>query len=99
MVNGMLPFHKFGRRKIFSRFSRLRRALRPCQDLELLNPTSSPGGYAWIHCSGRELCAEYFSKVKLAGDSGTYYGGTDRGTWVSVLWHMYYSGVPHKGRP
>lgn len=77
--DGLYPFHKFGRDKIYSRFSKLRAALSGCPHLELQNTLSSPGAYAWIHCDGEESCWEVFAKVNLTGFNGTTYGTTGQG--------------------
>ena len=79
--DGLFPFHKFGRDMLYSRFSKLGYALLGCPHLELqnLNPTTSPGGYAWIHCYGEETCEEIFDKVNLTGISGDLFGTTAQG--------------------
>ena len=77
----MYPFHKFGRDKIYWRFSELRIAMSGCPHLELQNPTSSPGAYAWIHCHGEETCQEIFDRVSITGYSGEKFGTTAQG-WL-----------------
>jgi hypothetical protein len=86
-IDGFLPFHKFGREKIYSRFSRLRAALSGCPHLKLQNSLSSPGAFAWIHCDGEGTCEESFDKVNLKGGPGTQFGTTDNGECNS-LWFM-----------
>ena len=78
-ASGLLPFHAYTRDVMFSRFQRLRSAL-TCA--ELTNAPSSPGAYAWIHCSsssssnGSTDCGEFFAKEKVVGHSGVGYGAT-----------------------
>ena len=77
--DGLFPFHKFCRDKIYSRFSELRSAMSGCPCLELQNLIFSPGAYAWIHCHGEETCEEIFDKVNLTGISGDQFGTTAQG--------------------
>ena len=77
----MLPYHQFGREKIFSAFSRLSEAIKDCKemDIQLMNDiTYSPGAYAWLKCSGGVQCADELKQLAgIEGTSGAIYGASD----------------------
>ena len=74
----MLPYHQFGREKIFSAFSHLSEAIKDCKemDIQLMNDiTHSPGAYAWLKCSSGVQCAVELKQLAgIEGTSGTIYG-------------------------
>ena len=80
-VTGMLPYHQFGREKIFSAFSHLSEAIKDCKgmDIQLMNDiTYSPGAYAWLKCSSGVQCADELKQLAgIEGTYGTIYGATN----------------------
>jgi len=77
----MLPYHQFGRDKIFSAFSQLSEAIRDCKgiDIQLMNDiTYSPGAYAWLKCANGVQCADKLKQLaSIEGTSGANYGATN----------------------
>jgi len=78
-VTGMLPYHEFGRKKIFTAFSRLSEAMKNCKEIDLLNDVEhSPGAYAWLKCTDGVDCTEKMKElVGIEGLTGTKFGATD----------------------
>ncbi|XP_065896729.1 uncharacterized protein [Dysidea avara] len=78
-VTGMLPYHEFGRKKIFTAFSRLSEAMENCKIIKLLNDGEhSPGAYAWLKCADGVNCTEKIKELAgIEGLAGTEFGASD----------------------
>ena len=78
-ITGMLPYHEFGHKKIFTAFSRLSEAMQGCKEIELLNDIeNSPGAYAWMKCAGGVNCLDKVKELAgVQGTAGSGYGATD----------------------
>ena len=78
-ASGMLPYHEFGRKKIFTAFSRLSEAMKDCTEIDLLNDIEhSPGAYAWMKCADGVKCLDKVKELTgIEGTSGSGYGATD----------------------
>ena len=90
-ITGMLPYHQFGREKIFSASSHLSEAIKDCKrmDIQLTNDiTYSPGAYAWLKCASGVHCADELYKLTgIEGVPGVYFGTTNESevaTFISV---------------
>ena len=77
----MLPYHQFGREKIFTAFSHLSEAIKDCKgmNIQLTNDiTHSPGAYAWLKCTSGVQCADELKALAgIEGTPGVYYGATN----------------------
>ena len=88
---GMLPYHEFGREKIFSAFSRLSEAIKDCKGMEihLTNDiTYSPGAYAWLKCASGVQCADELKELAgIEGTPGMFYGATNDSKSIIIITH------------
>ena len=77
----MLPYHQFGRDRIFSAFSRLSEAIQDCKGMEIQltnDIINSPGAYAWLKCPSGVHCADELKTMAgIEGTSGMNYGATN----------------------
>lgn len=86
---GMLPYHQFGRVKIFSAFSRLSEAIEDCKGIEiqLMNDfTYSSGAYAWLKCASGIQCADKLKELAgIEGTPGVNFGSTNDCKFTTLL--------------
>ena len=88
---GMLPYHEFGREKIFSAFSRLSEAIKDCKGMEIQltnDITYSPGAYAWLKCPSGVQCADELKELAgIEGTPGMFYGATNDSKSIIIITH------------